>query len=176
MIVLAGCLAGLPARAQAPGVAISRTQYDDLINQLNSVIIKHVDAGEIKLADANNLYKEEQAAIGNWADRVNALSAPSLVSPVVPPTRTYMSPPMAPPPTVDGTVVESHISGDYKGWEGDTIYKLDNGEIWEQDGAHYHYHYAYHPAVTIYPSGGRWRIKVDSDNYDSLPVYVKRIK
>jgi hypothetical protein len=44
--------------------------------------------------------------------------------------------------------IEAHIDGEFKGWTGETIYKLRNGQIWQQ--ATYHYHYAYAPEVTIY--------------------------
>jgi hypothetical protein len=30
------------------------------------------------------------------------------------------------------SAIDSHIDGEFKGWEGETIYKLDNGEIWQQ--------------------------------------------
>jgi len=26
--------------------------------------------------------------------------------------------------------IETHIEGDFEGWEGETIYKLSNGQIW----------------------------------------------
>ncbi|HHT9138744.1 MAG TPA: hypothetical protein ACFYEK_16055 [Candidatus Wunengus sp. YC60] len=42
-------------------------------------------------------------------------------------------------------VIESHIEGDFEGWEGETIFKLDNGQIWQQSSYDYTYHYAYHP-------------------------------
>lgn len=34
--------------------------------------------------------------------------------------------------------IETQIDGDFSGWEGETIYKLRNGHIWQQ--ARYHYH------------------------------------
>ena len=49
-------------------------------------------------------------------------------------------PPSGLPPQ---TVVESQIDGDFNGWEGETIVKLMNGQIWQQAEYHYEYHYAY---------------------------------
>jgi hypothetical protein len=67
-------------------------------------------------------------------------------------------------------VIESRIDGDYKGWEGDTIYKLINGQIWQQVDAHYHYHYAYSPGVLIYPIDGGFKIRVEGDDDEGVSV------
>lgn len=58
------------------------------------------------------------------------------------------------PSTVVGDVIESHIDGTFKGWDGDTIFKLTNGQIWQQSAYAYTYYYAYRPKVTIYRSIG----------------------
>jgi hypothetical protein len=42
---------------------------------------------------------------------------------------------------------EGQISGEFKGWEGETIYMLMDGHIIQQSEYHYHYHYAYAPKV-----------------------------
>jgi hypothetical protein len=70
-------------------------------------------------------------------------------------------------------VVESHIDGDFEGWSGDTTFKLDNGQIWQQAGYGYSYHYAYHPSVTIRRTGTSYRMKIEG-TVDS--VAVKRLK
>jgi hypothetical protein len=67
----------------------------------------------------------------------------------------------AAPPAVSRDVVESQIDGDFDGWEGETIVKLMNGQIWQQSEYHYHYHYAFMPKVLIYKSGGGFKMKVD---------------
>jgi hypothetical protein len=69
--------------------------------------------------------------------------------------------------------VESNISGEIEGWDGDTIFKLDNGQIWQQAGYDYTYFYAYHPDVTIYPTTAGCRMKVEDE---TGTVLVKRIK
>lgn len=58
-------------------------------------------------------------------------------------------------------VIESQIDGEFEGWEGETIIKLMNGQIWQQYEYHYHYHYSYMPKVLIYKSGGMYKMKVD---------------
>jgi hypothetical protein len=66
---------------------------------------------------------------------------------------------LATPPL--GSVIETQIDGDFEGWEGETIVKLMNGEIWQQTEYHYEYHYAFMPKVMVYQSGGSWKMKVD---------------
>jgi hypothetical protein len=69
--------------------------------------------------------------------------------------------------------IESAISGDVEGWSGDTIFKLDNGQIWEQAEYDYDYFYDYNPDVTIYETSAGCRMKVEGEDETIL---VKRIK
>jgi len=63
--------------------------------------------------------------------------------------------------TSHSSVIESKMDGDFEGWEGDTIVKLMNGQIWQQTEYYYHYHYAFMPDVSVYKSGGGWKMKVE---------------
>ena len=58
-------------------------------------------------------------------------------------------------------IIESQIDGTFEGFEGETIIKLMNGQIWQQSEYWYHYHYAFMPKVLIYKSSGNYKIKVD---------------
>jgi hypothetical protein len=69
--------------------------------------------------------------------------------------------------------IESTIDGEFEGWTGDTIFKLSNGEIWEQSSYAYTYHYAYMPKVLIYKSNELYKMKVDGVD---KTIYVTRIK
>lgn len=68
------------------------------------------------------------------------------------------------------SVMESRIDGEFKGWEGETIYPLTNGQIWQQNRYHYHYHYAYNPIVWIYRSGGGYKMHVVGDTDQDVSV------
>ena len=57
--------------------------------------------------------------------------------------------------------IETKIYGEFTGWEGETIVKLLNGQVWQQVEYYYHYHYAYMPDVLIYKSGAGYKMKVD---------------
>lgn len=70
-------------------------------------------------------------------------------------------------------VIESRIDGTFEGWDGDTVFKLINGQIWQQTQYSYTYHYAYRPEVLIYRSGSGYKMKVDGVNQE---IGVKRIK
>ena len=59
------------------------------------------------------------------------------------------------------TLIESRIEGDFEGWEGDTIVKLINGQIWQQTEYYYHYHYAFRPQAIVYRSGSGFKMKVE---------------
>jgi len=70
-------------------------------------------------------------------------------------------------------VIESKIDGDFEGWEGETIVKLMNGQIWQQATYHYEYHYAFMPEVLIYRSGNTFKMKVEGTDE---AVAVERLK
>lgn len=66
-------------------------------------------------------------------------------------------------------VVESAIDGDFNGWEGESSYKLINGQVWKQCQYKYEYHYAYRPDVLIYSANGSYVMAVEGTR-----AYVRR--
>jgi hypothetical protein len=95
------------------------------------------------------------------------------------PKRTFPTLRAAPSQSIDtrlsscSPAVESTISGEFSGWEGETIFKLDNGQIWEQAEYDYTYDYEYRPDVTIYQTTAGCRMKVEDVEETIL---VRRIK
>lgn len=69
-------------------------------------------------------------------------------------------------------MIHSRIDGEFSGWEGDTVVKLENGQVWQQSEYWYHYHYAYMPRVTISNEGG-YKMSVEGI---SKKVRVERLK
>jgi hypothetical protein len=59
--------------------------------------------------------------------------------------------------------IESAVTGEVHGWDGETIFKLDNGQIWQQAEYDYTYFYEHHPDVTIYQTRGGCRMKVEDE-------------
>lgn len=112
------------------------------------------------LGDAATAYVEFEAA------RIAAANeAPIIVSGgstvVVPSGSGYVA--------ASGSVIESRIDGAFEGWTGDTIFKLQNGQIWRQVTYNYKYKYIYAPKVTIFRSGSVYRMAVDGMD-DSIQV------
>jgi len=75
--------------------------------------------------------------------------------------------------TTTQSVIESQISGEFEEWDGETIVKLTNGQIWQQTEYYYYYHYAYMPKVLIYQSAGGYKMKIDGIEH---AVGVKQLK
>lgn len=69
--------------------------------------------------------------------------------------------------------IASRIDGEFEGWDGETVFKLINGQVWQQSSYSYRYRYAYNPEVVIFPSGGRCKLKVDG--MDST-IFVRRLR
>ena len=69
-------------------------------------------------------------------------------------------------------VIESQVDGVFEGWDGKTIVKLINGQVWQQSEYYYHYHYAYRPRAIVYQSGG-YRMQVKGID---KPVRVVRLE
>lgn len=75
--------------------------------------------------------------------------------------------------THSGDVLVSRIAGEFTGWDGETIFELQNGQIWQQSSYAYTYHYAYMPEVTIFKVGSQFKMKVEGV---SETIFVRRIK
>ena len=90
-----------------------------------------------------------------------------------PPTPPPTSAPNTSPRSSCSPAIESSITGEFHGWSGDTIFKLDNGQIWQQAEYDYDYDYDYNPDVTIYQTTSGCRMKVEGEEDTIL---VKRIK
>jgi hypothetical protein len=71
------------------------------------------------------------------------------------------------------SIIEGQIEGDFEGWEGETIVKLTNGQIWQQSEYYYYYRYAFMPKVLIFKSGSAYKMKVEGIE---RPVGVMRLK
>ncbi|MFC6231626.1 copper amine oxidase N-terminal domain-containing protein [Paenibacillus allorhizosphaerae] len=87
------------------------------------------------------------------------------------PTITVPSTPST--PQITSSVIESRIDGDFNGWDGTTIFKLQNGQIWQQDDYKIRVAIKLSPKVIIYKSGTRYKMKVDGIDDE---IYVKRLK
>lgn len=70
-------------------------------------------------------------------------------------------------------VTESRIDGSFYGWGDPGVFKLVNGQIWEQVRYKYHYHYAYRPVARIFKDGSRHYLEVQGMNE---VIEVRRVR
>jgi hypothetical protein len=68
-------------------------------------------------------------------------------------------------------VLEDIIVSEFTGWTGDTIFELNNGQIWQQDEYSYSYHHAFRPTALIYNVGLGYKMIVEGEG-----IRVKRIE
>lgn len=68
-------------------------------------------------------------------------------------------------------VIKATIISDFNGWSGNTLFELDNGQIWKQSEYDYDYNYSYRPDAVIYSTSGGYKMIVEGKS-----VAVKQIK
>lgn len=138
--------------------ALTAQQYQSL--KMSSVMTND----EFVESGIGSLTPLQRAALDRWLNRYTAhvLQATSKVPSTINTVHSGCTP-----------AIETTIDGDFEGWEGETIFKLSNGQIWQQSEYSYTYSYAYMPEVTIYAAGGGCKLKVEDENETIL---VKRIK
>ena len=115
-------------------------------------------AAEFKAAGLHKLSPEELAELDLWLQGYSLKLAAALTK-------------IAAPTTAD--LIETYISGTFEGWDGDTIFQLDNGQIWKQSSYAYTYHYAFHPKVLIFKAPEGYKLKVEG--VDGT-IVVQRLK
>jgi predicted metalloprotease len=68
--------------------------------------------------------------------------------------------------------VTSRIDGEFTGTDNEKVYRLVNGQVWQQIGYRYRYKYRYRPRVTIDGSSSRALMVVDGFRE---PIRVRRL-
>lgn len=152
----------------------------------------HADVGDVRIGSIVILGEEEEIRFVNidresfisWVDLQEALpwlfsisteGKIEVNSDVV--MSFYVSlldtPKPANPVTTRPQVIESRIEGDFNGWDGETIFKLDNGQIWQQVGYSYYYTYKYRPEVVIYLTSKGYVLRVDGVEKDIRVVQLR---
>lgn len=56
--------------------------------------------------------------------------------------------------------IRSQVDGEFEGIDDEVVIRLTNGQTWQQIGYHYHYFYAYMPAVRIVRDDGVHKMHV----------------
>ena len=144
-------------------LALSSHAADSVDTALNRILTKE----QYELLKVDSLSADQKGALLEALKNAYAAGQAEVTVDREPPR--VVTPPAAP----TSNVVESQIDGAFEGWEGDTIVKLMNGQIWPQTEYHYHYHYAFMPDVLIYQATGGYKMKVEGVD---KAVGVKRLK
>jgi hypothetical protein len=121
-----------------------------------------MSASEFRQAGLSKLSAQELAALNSWLTRYATKIYTAASEPITADTTSSTA-----------SAIESQIEGTFNGWSGDTIFKLNNGQIWQQASYAYTHHYAYRPEVVIYKTGSGYKMKVEG--VDDT-INVKRIK
>lgn len=65
---------------------------------------------------------------------------------------------------LNSSVIHAQINGNFSGWDGKSVVKLTNGEIWMQTEYYYQYSFAFMPKVTLISTPVGYKMKVDGIN------------
>lgn len=120
---------------------------------------------EFRSAGMSKLTPEEMKQLDGWLNRYTVRVGRVLLEK----NKAPETPNRVPEPAV----IESRIDGEFEGWDGDTVFKLENGQIWQQVSYDYEYEYAYRPKVLVYKSGSVYKMKVEGMHDE---ITVKRLK
>jgi|SRR6266545_5316533 len=71
------------------------------------------------------------------------------------------------------TPIETRMSGEFGGWNGDTVFELENGQVWKQLDYGYSLAHKVTPRVLVYRSGASCKLKVDGVEGEVLVTRVK---
>lgn len=59
------------------------------------------------------------------------------------------------------TEISSQLSGEFTGYHDGAVFRLSNGQVWQQRRYKYKYCYKYRPRVRIYQTNGTWMAEFD---------------
>src|SRR3989344_8332327 len=69
--------------------------------------------------------------------------------------------------------ISTKIDGEFNGFNNGAVFKLANGQVWQQRRYKYKYTYAYHPNVRLYKDGTKWMLEVKLSGCE--PIEVVRV-
>jgi hypothetical protein len=57
--------------------------------------------------------------------------------------------------------IRSRIAGSFTGYSGGAVFRLENGQVWQQKRYKYKYKYKYRPSVRVYKDSSNYFMEVD---------------
>lgn len=134
-------------------LSVSLGEYNTWIKQLVSLRDELAVAGYKR--DAESLRSERDRQIASDLERFNLVMSSFANNSSGPSRRSFGC------PSRNGAPYSSTIDGTFNGWDGESVYKLTNGEVWKQSKYSYSYSNSYRPKVTIFWESRSWKMKVD---------------
>lgn len=136
-----------------------------------SSVEEQMTGKEFSAAGLDKLSDPELAALNSWirARSLATLDAPAVVNDVDADEEDEEE------QDQKRTTITSTLVGKFSGWDGQTVFKLENGTIWAQaDKDKFHIKEIENPTVTIEPGlFGAWNLSVEGYDKDCR---VKRIQ
>lgn len=132
---------------------------------------------EFEAAGLEKLSSQELAALNDWirSHSLGSLAVAKTTSPVVTASEDIDRRGLPSDDGEDDSPIESRIIGNFSGWDGQTVFKLDNGMIWVQDDKDkFHIKEVRNPAVTIEQGlFNSWKLSIEGHKDDCK---VRRIQ
>ncbi len=123
---------------------------------------------QFKAAGLDRLSPDEIKALDGWlADHAGMAEA------VQKPAAEQKDFGLAPKPKPQPDSIDSRIDGHFDGWDGNTVFKLQNGQVWQQAGFGSFAHHAENPQVHIWKGWFGYLMRIKGYN---ATVSVRRIK
>ena len=144
-----------------------------------SSLEEQMTGSEYSASGLDKLTPEELAALNNWIRNrsVATLDLPRSGGTVPsgsdqPDQRGFENKAIA---DMDDAPVKSRIKGNFSGWDGSTVFVLENGMIWEQDdNDKFYIGEVANPEITIEPGMFKsWRLSVDGFNSECSVTRVQ---
>ena len=134
---------------------------------------------QFRQAGLDKLSAEQMAALNSWVNTslhvVPRISQAPLTAPVIAPasaTAGAFGATMLVPATPEPDKIETRILGSFKGWTGKTVFKLENGQVWQQAEPGVFNTAMQDPTVVIKKLGWGYLLTIPGE---SDTVFVRRI-
>jgi len=129
---------------------------------------------EFNAAGLEKLSPQELNELNSW---IRKHSLATLATPATVSTAAGKSNDTAKPAKDDGdrSTITSKLQGKFSGWDGQTVFKLENGMIWAQKGKKKFYTEEIENPVVIIEPGmfGVWRLRVEGVDEDVRVVRIQ---
>jgi len=126
-------------------------------------VLQTMSPAEQRTTGVEKLNPAERARLEEWVNRLSTNVAVLAASSACQ---------MAPTPVVT-TALESRIAGDFTGWDGATVFYLENGQVWQQTSFDRLAVYVPRPLVSFISTGSGWRMSVEGIG---ATIPVRRIR